>query len=216
MKDLKAIRGRQYILRLIEEGEHAHQDFKFQISDARKIARSISAFANNDGGRLLIGVKDNGVAAGIRNEEDVYMIETAAETFCAPAVKVEMTAYKVDTNIVVLKAEIPKALRPPVMVKEERGAMKAYFRVKDENMAAPEMLLKAWEYYSGQGGSLLQIDDRQRLLLKLLETEKEVTLDRYVVASHSSRSQALDLIGRLIAAGVVNVAHNGVSFVITL
>ena len=32
---------------LILEGEHEHQDFKYQISDARKIARSISAFANN-------------------------------------------------------------------------------------------------------------------------------------------------------------------------
>lgn len=216
MKDLKAIRGRQYILNLIEEGEHVHQDFKFQISDARKIARSISAFANNDGGRLLIGVKDNGVAAGIRNEEDVYMIETAAEMYCSPAVKVEMTAYNVDAHIVVLKADIPKALRPPVMVKEAEGAMRAYYRVKDENMAAPEMLLRAWEYYNNRNGSLLQLDARQKLLLTILESEGEVSLERYLTRSHSSRSQALDLIGRLIASGVVNIAHNGTSFVITL
>ena len=44
MKDLKGIKGKYYIARLIEEGEHEHQDFKFAISDARKIARSISAF----------------------------------------------------------------------------------------------------------------------------------------------------------------------------
>ena len=49
MKDLKAIRGAFYIRRLIEQGEHENQDFKFAISDARKIARSISAFANNSG-----------------------------------------------------------------------------------------------------------------------------------------------------------------------
>ena len=52
---------KQYILSLIAQGEHDHQDFKFQINDARKIARSLSAFANNDGGHLLVGVKDNGV-----------------------------------------------------------------------------------------------------------------------------------------------------------
>ena len=39
----------QYIKQLVEEGEHEHQDFKFEISDARKIARSISAFANTGG-----------------------------------------------------------------------------------------------------------------------------------------------------------------------
>ena len=56
-----------YIHRLISEGEHVHQDFKFEISDARKIAKSISAFANTEGGRLLVGVKDNGKIAGVRS-----------------------------------------------------------------------------------------------------------------------------------------------------
>ena len=48
-----------HIQQLVSEGEHVHQDFKFAITDARKIAKSLSAFANTEGGRLLIGVKDN-------------------------------------------------------------------------------------------------------------------------------------------------------------
>ena len=55
--------SKDYIYKLIEEGEHQQQDFKFEISDARKIAKSLSAFSNTDGGRLLIGVKDNGKIA---------------------------------------------------------------------------------------------------------------------------------------------------------
>lgn len=54
MKDLKGIKGKFYIASLIEEGEHEHQDFKFAISDARKIARSLSAFANNEIGRAHV------------------------------------------------------------------------------------------------------------------------------------------------------------------
>ena len=92
-KDLKAIRGKFYIQRLIAEGEHEQQDFKFQISDAHKIAHSISAFANNAGGRLLVGVKDNGSIAGLRSEEDLYMLEAAAQLYCRPAVELEMTAF---------------------------------------------------------------------------------------------------------------------------
>jgi len=49
-----------YIKNLIEEGEHQQLDFKYEISDSKKIARSLVAFANTDGGRLLVGVKDNG------------------------------------------------------------------------------------------------------------------------------------------------------------
>ena len=63
----KILTDTQYIHKLVAEGEHEHQDFKFEISDARKIARSISAFANTGGGRLLVGVKDNGKIAGIRH-----------------------------------------------------------------------------------------------------------------------------------------------------
>ena len=51
---------KQYLQRLISEGEHQQQDFKYRVSDARKLARSVSAFANTDGGRLLIGVRDDG------------------------------------------------------------------------------------------------------------------------------------------------------------
>ena len=78
MKDIRGIKGKFYIASLIEEGEHEHQDFKFAVSDARKIARSLSAFANNDGGRLLIGVKDNGAIAGVRNEEDIFVLRAAS------------------------------------------------------------------------------------------------------------------------------------------
>ncbi|WP_302323539.1 helix-turn-helix domain-containing protein, partial [Bacteroides caecimuris] len=55
---MKLLTDTDYIHALIAEGEHQQQDFKFEISDARKIAKTLSAFANTDGGRLLIGVKD--------------------------------------------------------------------------------------------------------------------------------------------------------------
>ena len=85
-----------YIHRLISEGEHVHQDFKFEISDARKIAKSISAFANTEGGRLLVGVKDNGKIAGVRSEEEIYMIEAAAQRYCQPPVDIHTYIYKVE------------------------------------------------------------------------------------------------------------------------
>ena len=57
-----------YILRMIEEGEHQHQDFKLRVDDPHKIAKTLSAFANTEGGRLLIGVRDSGEVAGCRKK----------------------------------------------------------------------------------------------------------------------------------------------------
>ena len=54
------------IYKRISEGEGQQLDFKFAITDSKKIARSMAAFANSDGGVLLIGVKDNGKIVGIK------------------------------------------------------------------------------------------------------------------------------------------------------
>ncbi|MDE6757572.1 MAG: ATP-binding protein [Muribaculaceae bacterium] len=216
MKDLAAIKGRHYIHSLIEEGEHEQQDFKFAISDARKIARSISAFSNHSGGRLLIGVKDNGAVAGVRNEEDVYMIETAAEMYCRPAVEVRMTAFKVDPGTVVIRAEIPKALRPPVCVVEAGNELRAYYRVNDENIVAHPLLLSAWAHYADDNGALVAFDSHHRLLIDLIKEEGCTTLDEFVRRSHLSTATATDLIGRLAAASVGNLEYRQGQLVIVI
>ena len=40
---MKTLTDTEYIHALIAEGEHQQQDFKFEISDARKIAKTLSA-----------------------------------------------------------------------------------------------------------------------------------------------------------------------------
>lgn len=93
---MKTLTDTDYIHTLIAEGEHQQQDFKFEISDARKIAKTLSAFANTDGGRLLIGVKDNGRIAGVRSEEEKYMIEAAAQLYCIPEIDYTLQTYIVE------------------------------------------------------------------------------------------------------------------------
>ncbi|MFM9985970.1 MAG: helix-turn-helix domain-containing protein [Flavobacteriales bacterium] len=63
-----------YIENKIAEGEHQRLDFKYAVNDSRKIAISLSAFANTDGGTLLIGVRDNGSIAGVKPDEEIHMV----------------------------------------------------------------------------------------------------------------------------------------------
>ena len=125
---MKEKTGEAYIQELIKEGEHQQQDFKFEISDVCKIAKSLSAFANTDGGRLLIGVKDNGKIAGVRSEEEQYMIQAAAEIYCVPPVTYNMTTYIVEGKQVLL-ATILQSERRPVCAKSEDGKLLAYIRI---------------------------------------------------------------------------------------
>ena len=46
-----------------------------------KIAKTMAAFANDSGGTLLVGVKDNQKVCGVKGEEEAYMLDLAARFF---------------------------------------------------------------------------------------------------------------------------------------
>lgn len=212
MKDIKAIKGKFYIQRLIEEGEHEHQDFKFSISDARKIARSLSAFANNDGGRLLIGVKDNGNIAGVRNEEDIYVVEQAAQMYCRPAQNVEFTAYKTEGGAIVICAEIARASRRPVQVQEPDGSWRTYYRVKDENIVAPDLMVRAWRQKEAHKGSLLSFSETESVLINYLKENGNATIEEFMKTARISRHTAEEIITKLYAIDVIDFTYTGTTF----
>ena len=213
MKDLQPIKGKYYIHSLIMEGEHEHQDFKFAITDAAKIAHSISAFANNDGGRLLVGVKDNGNIAGVRSDEDIYVIEQAAQMFCNPPQEVKITAFRVDNGAVVLRADILKADRRPVYSKSVDGTWRAYYRVKDENIVAHPVMVKAWRHVAeAEEGMVFSLSEKETALLDYLDEWGMTTVEDYMTGSHISRAAAEDIVVKLYAVGVIDFVYTGTEF----
>ncbi len=218
MKDIKVIKGKYHIARLIEQGEHECQDFKHSISDAAKIAHSISAFANNKGGRLLIGVKDNGSIAGIRNEEDIYVVEQAAEMYCRPPQKVGFKAYNVDNGTVVIVAEITKSDIRPVLARETDGVWKAYFRVADENIVAHPLMVEAWRRKSEPSATPAIICDAHRKVLDSIDTSGHTHADIRAVAIKAGISEAAAsaAIVDLAALEIISFIHGPNGFFLSL
>lgn len=216
LKDIKAIRGKFYIQRLISEGEHEQQDFKFQISDVHKIAHSISAFANNSGGRLLVGVKDNGTIAGLRSEEDLYLLEAAAQIYCRPAVKLEMTTFACEGGAIVLRAVIPQAEKRPVQCRESDGRWQAYYRVADENIVAHPLMVRAWKRRAADtGGSLIALSTDESAILRFISSaDSDATPEETARAVHLSLRTTEDLIVRLAAMNLVGFRHLPSGFIL--
>ncbi|MDE7375820.1 MAG: ATP-binding protein [Muribaculaceae bacterium] len=197
MKDLRPIRGRQYILDCIAQGEHQQQDFKYAISDARKIARSISAFANCEGGHLLVGVKDSGAIAGVRNEEDVYVIEQAAQLYCRPAQEVEFTAFNTGETGIVIRARIAKSPVRAVMAQEPDLSWRAYWRVADENIAAHPLQVRAWQREADGTAETMSLDGIEMALLRHVSAQAPVPIETAIRALPCSRQTAEAAIVRL-------------------
>lgn len=208
---MKRLTDTDYIYTLIAEGEHQQQDFKFEISDACKIAKTLSAFANTEGGRLLIGVKDNGRIAGVRSEEEKYMIEAAAELYCSPTVNYSMQTHQVEGRTILI-VQIEESDQKPIYAKDESGKYLAYLRIKDENILVTPVHLRVWQQSGNPLGELIEYTEREHLLLDLLKENDQLSLNRYCRLAHISRRAAEHLLAKFIRYDIVEAVFEGHKF----
>ena len=199
---------KRYLLGLIREGEHQQQDFKYRVADACKLAKSVSAFANTDGGRLLIGVRDDGHLSGVRSEEEIYMMHQAAYKYCKPEASIKFDTYHVDGRTIVV-ATVPPSERKPVCAINEAGEERAYIRIADENIVASPVHLAIWREQQAENGSMMTYTDTVRKLLSVMTTDQpqSFTLNQIVRRSRISRFKVIHLLARLICFGVVRCEY---------
>lgn len=165
---------------LIREGEHQQQDFKFRVDSSQKIAKTLSAFANTDGGRLLIGVKDNGKVTGVDPEEEFYMIEGAAELYSKPHVPFDTKVYQHEDKLV-LEVKVKASPDRPHYVKEPDGRFLAYVRQADENFVANKPLIRFLRDKTpkSERKNLVAYGPAERLLFDFLSEHREVSISKF-------------------------------------
>lgn len=194
----------KYLRALIAEGEHQQLDFKFEINDARKIARTLSAFSNTEGGRLLVGVKDNGRISGVRSDEEYYMAESAAMLYCKPEVAFETRNILIDGKSV-LEVYIPPVTRKPVYARDHKNRWMAYIRVADENILASTVQLEVWREDPKSRGKLLEFTRREQFLLKYLESLPGAPLGKIQRDTGFRRKELVALLTKLVLFDVVEM-----------
>jgi predicted HTH transcriptional regulator len=191
------------LLQLIREGEHLKQDFKFAVTDCEKIARSLSAFANTEGGRLLLGVKDNGNIVGVRSDEEFYMIESAAQRYCEPPV--DFTSYEWQVNgKVVLQINIPPS-ESKHYVKQRDGKKVAYVRVDDMNIAAGRILQKVWKREKQARGTLLTLNTAEMFIIDYLKNNDEISFGRFSRLAGLKPWQAERILVSFVSMGILEL-----------
>lgn len=158
-----------YIEKLISQGEHQQLDFKFEISDSKKIAKTLVAFANTDGGRLLIGVKDNGRITGVRSEEEYYMIDAAASMYSKPEISFESYKRMVSGKII-LEIIVHPSNQKPYYAMDKNKKWLAYHRVDDENLLATPILLQVWQRERREKGTFIEYSEKEKVLLSYLKS----------------------------------------------
>jgi predicted HTH transcriptional regulator len=195
----------RYIQNLIDQGEHQQQDFKFEISDARKIARSLVAFSNTDGGKLLVGVKDNGRISGVRSEEEYHMLEAAAQMYCKPEVKLNIQKWTIRGKTI-LEVDIAEADKKPFMSMNDEKKWLAYVRVGDQNLLANSVMMKVWSTEKRKKGIRIDYRDTESILLNYLRNNSQITISGFCRIGKINRKKAEDILANLIVLEILRIS----------
>ena len=205
---------KRYLQSLIREGEHQQQDFKYRVSDAMKLAKSVSAFANTDGGRLLIGVRDDGHMSGVRSEEEIYMMHQAAYRYCRPEASIKFDTYHVEGRTIVI-ATVPPSEKRPICAVGDDDKSRAYIRIADENIVASPVHLAIWRDAQNAQGTMMTYTDTVRKLLDAMLGQR-LTLNQLVRRSAIPRHKVITLLARLIRFRVAQWEYTNQQFLFSL
>jgi len=186
-----------FLKQLIADGENLHLDFKYCVSDSRKIARTLSSFANSDGGKILIGVRDNGSIAGIKSDEEIYMVDTAANLFCRPEINYTIKQHTTGGKTI-LEVDVLKGTKRPYQVKDENGRWLSYFRNNDQNLLANRVLLQVWRKEEKGRGVLVKFSKAENSLLDYLKENGSITLSKFRKIARISSYKAEAILANLI------------------
>ena len=192
------------LVRMIRLGENLHQDFKFAVTDSRKIARSLSAFSNTKGGRLLIGVKDNGRIIGISSDEEYYMVESAAKIFCRPEISFTPKIWRYEGKTV-LEITIQESKGKPHYVLESDGSKNAFVRVKDQNIKANEVLKKVWELKKQNKNRFVRYSQAEESLFSILQHSESISLSQFKKRARLSHSVAVKTLANMLIFDLIGM-----------
>lgn len=189
----------------IIKGEGEQIDFKNKISNEIKIAKTLVAFANNKGGKLLIGVADDGHITGVKNEdEERYILEKAANRYCKPIIDIRFEEIFVDDRLVLI-AEIPESDTKPHYALGDDGKWWVYIRVKDKSILAGKVVVDVLRRNTEPEGVLIAYTDKEKQLLSYLNDHEKVLLIDICKHLQLSRRKTQRLLVNMILAGIIKV-----------
>jgi len=130
------------LLELINKEESYHLEFKLEDENNEDFAKTIVCFANTDGGKILIGVDDNGNIIGVEEVDKVmFRLDDIAMNRCAPTVSIIQESVIVDDKKVVI-VHIDKGSQRPYRTKSGQYYVRASNRCRQ---ASREELLRIFQ-----------------------------------------------------------------------
>lgn len=192
------------IQNIIDQGEGDMLDFKKEISNAHRIAKTMVSFANHHGGTLLVGVRDDGSISGVKTEEEKFMLEKAASTLCHPSIDLNIHEWNLKGKVV-LEVLVPEGKDKPFYAIDEEGKKWVYVRQKDQSLLASKVVVEVLKRKSSSNHTVVEFTSKEKALMDYLTENPRITLKEYCKLVNISRWRAQRIVVNLISVGVIRV-----------
>ncbi len=103
------------LLTILAQGEDSEHQFKKNITNAESLAAEMVAFSNGNGGKIFVGVADNGLIMGL-TKEDVHrlnqLISNTASQNVRPAINPTTQNILTESGLVIV-IDVPAGINKP-------------------------------------------------------------------------------------------------------
>ncbi len=196
---------KQDLEQMAAQGEGLQIEFKHRLPESQRIAREITALGNTCGGHLLIGVTDEGILSGVKDpEEELFALNRALKKHCTPQIVYAHEKVNISRTRSVVVIEIPVSHHRPHYVQEFNPWTKSVFvRFEDRCIEASDEARKLMRGVSNSDDILIQLGDKERLLLKHLEQRGKITVSSFTKCAKIHRGRASRMIVRMTRARIL-------------
>jgi len=193
---------------LVRQGEGTHLEFKQKSNHPERIVREIVAFANTEGGILLIGIGDDKTLCGLKHvEEDEFLLVRAIEKYCTPAIDYRLERVALSDEREVLAIHVPESpVKPHYVVLGPLDEHKrAYVRVADKSVQASKEVREILKGERASRDIRFTYGDKERALMQHLDQHRSITVDRFASLANIPRRMASRTLVLLVLANVLEI-----------
>ncbi|CCH56316.1 putative transcriptional regulator [Fibrisoma limi BUZ 3] len=194
---------------LVRRGEGSNLEFKLKTNHPEKIIRGVVAFANTNGGIMLIGVGDDRTIPGLKYaDEDEYLLVRAIDKYCFPKISytIERVPLYDEREVLVIRVP-PSPNRPHYIIPDlaDPENKKAYVRVADKSVQASKEVREIMKGERASRDIRFTYGDKERKLMQHLGEHNSITVDLFASIAGVSRKIASRTLVLLVLANVLEI-----------
>ncbi len=207
------IMRRQQLKELIAGGESQTVEFKRKFTSEEKIAKEMIAFANTNGGYLLIGIDDDKKIVGVKSEkEEIDGLENVCQYYIEPLIEPSIEIMSIEYKDVIVVHVMESNNKPHRLVVGSDGAVlkpnerPVYIRQGSATLQASKEVVKVLEARNANARPVtLSIGKHEKRLFEYLETSERATAKEFADMANISERRAVRLLVRLVQVGAIRI-----------